>query len=67
VIVSHTAMAAIFPSKRNLTDWQVRAIAERGGIVGVMAQSQFLGGRASRISRTTSHMRSTWQGPNMLR
>ena len=44
VFVSHTAMADIYASRRNLTDDQLRAIAERGGIVGVNAQRQFLGG-----------------------
>jgi membrane dipeptidase len=45
VFVSHTAMAAIYPSRRNLSDDQLRAIAARQGIVGISAQRQFLGGR----------------------
>ena len=45
VIVSHTAMAAIYPSTRNITDAQLRAVAARGGIVGVMSQTQLLGGK----------------------
>jgi len=54
VIVSHTAMAAIYPSKRNLTDEQARAIASRNGIIGIMAQTQFLGGR--RLSNLAEHI-----------
>ena len=55
VIVSHTAMDAIYPSRRNLTDRQVRAIAQRNGIIGIMAQTQFLGG--SRLSNLAEHIK----------
>jgi membrane dipeptidase len=54
VIVSHTAMDAIYPSKRNLTDAQVRAIAQRNGIIGIMAQTQFLGDK--RLSNLAEHI-----------
>jgi membrane dipeptidase len=54
VIVSHTAMDAVYSSRRNLTDEQARAIAERDGIVGIMAQTQFLGG--SRLSNLADHI-----------
>ena len=55
VIVSHTAMDAIYHSRRNLTDEQVRAIAQRNGIIGVMAQTQFLGGE--RLSKLAEHIK----------
>jgi membrane dipeptidase len=45
VLVSHTAMAALHPGTRNLTDDQLRAVAARGGLVGVMIATNFLGSR----------------------
>ena len=45
VIVSHTAMAAIYPSTRNTTDAQLRAISARDGIIGILSQTQLLGGK----------------------
>ena len=47
-------MAAIFPSPRNLTDEQVRAIAGRNGIIGIMGQTQFLGGK--RLADLADHI-----------
>ncbi len=41
-IVSHTGVEGVRPHWRNLDDDQVRAIADRGGVVGVMYQSSFL-------------------------
>jgi membrane dipeptidase len=41
-IVSHTGLSSVRPHWRNLDDDQVRAIAERGGVIGVMYQSNFL-------------------------
>ncbi|WP_436793398.1 dipeptidase [Actinospongicola halichondriae] len=42
-IVTHTGVDAVNEHWRNLTDHQIRAIAERGGTVGIMYQSSFLG------------------------
>lgn len=42
-IVTHTGIDEVNRHWRNLTDHQVRAIAERGGTVGIMYQSSFLG------------------------
>lgn len=42
-IVTHTGIDAVHRHWRNLTDHQVKAIAERGGTVGIMYQSSFLG------------------------
>ena len=44
LLVTHTGIAAVHPHWRNLDDAQVRAVADRGGIIGVMYQSSFLGG-----------------------
>lgn len=41
-IVSHTGVAAVRPHWRNVDDAQIRAVADRGGVVGVMYQSSFL-------------------------
>jgi len=41
-IVSHTGVAAVREHWRNIDDAQIRAIAERGGVVGVLYHSHFL-------------------------
>ncbi len=41
-IVSHTGVEAVHSHWRNVDDAQIRAIADRGGVVGVMYQSSFL-------------------------
>ncbi|MCL1819757.1 MAG: dipeptidase [Oscillospiraceae bacterium] len=43
-IVSHTAAYALHSHKRSLTDGQIRAVAERGGVIGVCLYPDFLGG-----------------------
>src|SRR5690606_21574820 len=40
-IVSHTCVASVRPHWRNLDDAQIRAVASRGGVVGIMYQSAF--------------------------
>lgn len=51
-VVTHTGIHAIKPSWRNLTDKQVRAIADRGGVIGIIFEVSFLArwGRASRAT-----------------
>lgn len=41
-IVTHTGVDGVKPHWRNLSDGQVRAIADRGGVVGVMFHVPFL-------------------------
>jgi membrane dipeptidase len=41
-IVSHTGVSAVRPHWRNLDDDQIHAIADRGGVIGIMYQSSFL-------------------------
>jgi membrane dipeptidase len=41
-IVTHTGVRGVRDHWRNLSDEQIRAIADRGGVVGVMYQSNFL-------------------------
>jgi membrane dipeptidase len=42
-VVTHTGVSGVRPSWRNLDDDQVRAIADRGGVVGIMYHRGFLG------------------------
>jgi len=41
-IVSHTGVDGVRPHWRNLDDDQIRAIVDRGGVIGIMYQSNFL-------------------------
>ncbi len=42
VIISHTACMAVHENRRNTTDENLRALAERGGVVGVCQMRPFL-------------------------
>jgi membrane dipeptidase len=42
---SHTGVAGAAPSWRNLDDAELRAIADRGGVVGIIFATIYLGGR----------------------
>lgn len=53
-IASHSNAAAIYRHPRNLTDEQLRAVAKRGGIVGVNFYPGFLG--AGTLDRVLAHM-----------
>lgn len=58
-IVSHTAAFALNPHKRNLTDEQIRAVAERGGVIGVCLYPVFLGGGdIDAVVRHVEHIRN---------
>jgi membrane dipeptidase len=46
-IVSHTGLTGVHRSWRNVEDDQVRAVADRGGVVGIMYHRGFLGGSTS--------------------
>ena len=41
-IVTHTGVSAVAPHWRNIDDQQIKAIAEAGGVVGIMAHADFL-------------------------
>lgn len=48
VVNTHTCMYALHPHPRNIKDWQIREIAERGGLIGITFVGKFLGeGRVS--------------------
>jgi len=42
VIASHTAAAGVRKHFRNLTDAQIKGIAERGGVIGLICNSEFI-------------------------
>jgi membrane dipeptidase len=61
LIVTHTGVSGVHPHWRNLDDRQLRAVAESGGTVGVMYQSEFLGdpwwgGKAAKIADHLEHI-----------
>lgn len=48
VIASHSNCRALNPTRRNLTDEQIRAVADRGGVVGVNGCSAIVSDRSER-------------------
>ncbi len=44
-LCSHTGVSGVTPSWRNLDDGELRAIAERGGVIGIIFATRYLGGR----------------------
>jgi membrane dipeptidase len=44
IMVSHTGVRGVYDHWRNLDDEQLRAVAEKGGVVGIIFARQFLGG-----------------------
>jgi membrane dipeptidase len=60
VICSHTAMSAVHPSPRNIDDAQLRAIADTGGVVGVIFVAPFLGrGGVDAVVAHLDHIKKT--------
>ena len=57
VAVSHTACATLNQAwkVRNLLDWQLKAVAEAGGVVGICFVPAFIGGTPS-LKRVVEHM-----------
>jgi membrane dipeptidase len=58
---SHTGVDGVNPHWRNLDDAQIKAVADTGGVVGVIYQSTFLGdpvmgGRADTVVRHLEHI-----------
>ena len=48
-VVTHTGVSAVQPSWRNLDDGQIRAVAERAGVIGIMYHRGFLGRPSRRV------------------
>jgi membrane dipeptidase len=64
LLVTHTGIAGVHRHWRNVDDEQLRAIADTGGVIGVMYQSSFLGdpwvgGRAETVVRHLAHIVDT--------
>jgi membrane dipeptidase len=57
-LASHSCCRALRPHRRNLTDPMLKALADRGGIVGVNFYADFLGeSRESRLADIVRHAR----------
>lgn len=56
IVASHSATRAVHPHPRNLTDDQLRAIAARGGLLGLTTFPAHLGGEAPTIERFLDHV-----------
>ncbi|HLK40009.1 MAG TPA: dipeptidase [Polyangiaceae bacterium] len=54
-IVSHTGVLGVYDHWRNIDDAQLRAVADRGGVVGVIFHTRYLGGTG--LDRVVAHMR----------
>lgn len=60
-VVTHTGVSGVYRHWRNLDDDQIRAVAESGGVVGIMYHAPFLGdrpwaGRVETIARHIAHV-----------
>ena len=73
LLVSHTGIAGVTTHWRNVDDEQLRAVADTGGVVGIMYQSSFLGdpnssGSAeSIVAHLAAHRRRHRRGPRRAR
>jgi membrane dipeptidase len=57
VIVSHTGVRAVNDMWRNISDTQIRAVADSGGVIGVILHSNFLGpDRVASVNRWVDHV-----------
>ncbi len=45
IVNSHTCFNGVFKHKRNLDDWQIKLIVERGGLIGITACGYFMTNR----------------------
>lgn len=58
VLCSHTASTAVHPSPRGIDDETIRAIADTGGVVGIIFVTPFIGpGGARQAARHLDHVR----------
>lgn len=57
-VASHSSCRALWPHQRNLTDAMLRAVADRGGLVGVNFYADFLGpSKTTRTADLVRHLR----------
>ncbi|HEX5495560.1 MAG TPA: membrane dipeptidase [Mycobacteriales bacterium] len=57
VVVSHANARAVYDHPRNLSDDQIRAVAERGGVVGVHTLPTFVGAGQPTVGHLLDHVR----------
>jgi len=53
---SHSGAAGVHPHPRNLDDDQIRALAQRGGVVGVIFVAAYLGGPFCSLEAAADHI-----------
>ncbi len=53
---SHSGAAGVHPHPRNLDDDQIRALAQRGGVVGVIFVASYLGGPFCSLEAAADHI-----------
>ena len=56
LFVTHTGLAGVYEHWRNITDEQLRAVADTGGTVGVMSHASFLGRRGVSVGTVVDHI-----------
>ncbi len=56
VIVSHAGVEAVTEHARNLSDAQLRAIADTGGLLGVIFKDELMGGRGVSSEAVAAHI-----------
>lgn len=54
--VTHAGCSAVFDHPRNLADWQLEALAERGGVLGLMALAFVVDPESPILSRWLDHV-----------
>ncbi len=56
VIASHSNTVALYDHPRNLDDWQIEAIAEKGGMIGVVFLGRFVARESPNIHHLLDHL-----------
>jgi membrane dipeptidase len=56
LFVTHTGLAGVYEHWRNITDEQLRIVADTGGTVGVMLHASFLGRRGVSACTVVDHL-----------
>ncbi len=56
LMVTHTGVSGVYEHWRNVTDEQLRAIADTGGTIGVMFQESFLGREGVSCGTVVDHL-----------